>query len=543
MNQERWRRVEELFHMTLEHPLETRQAFLDAACGGDADLRGQVELLLAKDEEAASFLETPAMPDITAMQTSIGDLLGRQFGSYRITSQLGAGGMGEVYRAHDSKLERDVAIKTLPSEFAGDPERLARLQREARTLASLNHPHIGAIYGLEQSGGMDCLVLELVEGETLRGPLPVATALDRARQVAEALEAAHAKGIIHRDLKPANVKVTPEGTVKVVDFGLAKAIWGPEQNRDLAQAAAMTSVSTLAGSIVGTPGYISPEQASGKEVDERTDVWAFGCLLYELLTGKRAFHSESNQDTLAAVLEREPDLKALPPKTSAPVRELLRQCFQKDAGRRLQKISDARRTIEEVQRGSKRWRVAAVATAGLAMVAIGAALWLRGPARAPDRSLTRIPSPVPSAELTQKRLTFNSSESLVQRAAISPDAKYLAYSDPTGIHVKLLKTGEEWLIPRPAVVPADAEWLVDSWFPDGTQLLATACEPGGHRSLWKVSVLGQSPRKLREDAFGFEVSPDGTDIAFQGTSGQISRNMGDGQPGRQPTKDPHGRRS
>jgi len=514
MDPQRWRSVEGLFHAALERGPEARQAFLDVACGGDTDLQRQVELLLAKEKEAGSFLETPAIRNMTDTETATGALLGREFGPYRIVSPLGTGGMGEVYRAHDSKLGRDVAIKILPDEFARDPKRLARFRREARTLASLNHPNIAAIYGLEESGGMDCLVLELVEGETLHGPLPVPTALDRARQVAEALEAAHAKGIIHRDLKPANVKVTPQGRVKVLDFGLAKAIWRLDENQDLSRAADKSGEETLSGDIVGTPGYMSPEQARGKEVDERTDVWAFGCLLYELLTGKRAFHSESNQDTMAAVLEREPDLKTLPSKTPAPVRELVRQCLQKDAGRRLQRISDARRTIEEVQHGSKRWRVAAVATAGLAMVAIGAALWLRGPVRAPDRSLPKIPASVPSAELTQKRLTFNSSENPVGSAEISPDGKYLAYSDPAGIHVRLLSTGEERLIPRPAGVPAGAFWVVDSWFRDGTQLLADTFEVGGQKSIWTVSVVGQSPRELRENAKGHKVSPDGLHIAF-----------------------------
>src|SRR6202049_3915127 len=355
MDQERWRRVEELFHAALELELDARQAFLDVACGGDTGLRQQVKLLRANQEEARSFLETPAMRDMTVTQTATGILLGRQFGPYRIVSPLGAGGMGEVYRAHDSKLGRDVALKTLPQEFARDPERLARFRREARTLASLNHPNIAAIYGLEQSGDVDCLVLELVEGETLRGPLPIEKALDYARQVAEALEAAHAKGIIHRDLKPANVKVTPEGRVKVLDFGLAKAIWGTEGDQDLSRLATMTGVETLAGRIVGTPGYMSPEQANGKEVDKRTDIWAFGCLLYELLTGKRAFQGETLQETIAAVLEHELDWQALLAKTAPKVLNLLRQCLHKDASRRLNNIADARATIEEVQRGRPRW--------------------------------------------------------------------------------------------------------------------------------------------------------------------------------------------
>ncbi len=373
MSQENWPRLEQLFHAALEHPPEQRHTFLDEACGGDAELRQQVELLLSKEEKAGSFLERPVIENITATLTSGGSLTGQNLGPYRVLSPLGAGGMGEVYRAHDSKLGRDVAIKTLPAEFARDPERLARFRREARTLASLNHPNIAAIYGLEESGDVDCLVLELVEGETLRGPLPIGQALDYARQVAEALQAAHDKGIIHRDLKPANVKVTPQGRVKVLDFGLAKAIWGPEQNQDLSQSATVTGLETLAGHIVGTPGYMSPEQARGKDVDKRTDIWAFGCLLYELLTGKRVFSGESLSDTIAAVLEREPEWRALPAKTPAKIRELLRQCLQKDADRRLPNIADAREAIEREQGGWNRWRIAAITAAALAVLAVGAA--------------------------------------------------------------------------------------------------------------------------------------------------------------------------
>ncbi len=480
MDQERWRRVEELFHASLERGPEAWQAFLDVACGEDTDLRRQVELLLAKEEEAGSFLETPAMRDITATEV----LPGRQFGPYRIVSPLGAGGMGEVYRAHDSKLGRDVAIKTLPPEFAGDPDRLARFRREARTLASLNHPNIAAIYGLEESGGTDCLILELVEGETLRGPLPVERALDYARQVAEALEAAHAKRIIHRDLKPANVKVTPQGRVKVLDFGLAKAIWGSDQKQDLSQAATLTGTETLAGHIVGTPGYMSPEQARGKEVDERTDIWAFGCLLYELLTGKRAFYGETNQDTIAAVLEREPDLQSLPAKTPAKVRELLRWCPQKDAGRRLQSIADARRTIEEVQRGSKRWQAIAVAAA-VAILGIGVALWMRGPARTPDRS---------------EWIQITNFSGSVSNPALSPDGRILAFVRSSGreqIYVKMLPDG-----PPVQLTHDDFDKGTPAFSPDGARIAYTVLDSEFHWNTWTVPVFGGEPQLLLKNVSG-----------------------------------------
>src|ERR1700730_6067315 len=248
MNQALWWRVEELFHAALERPPEERPAFLDRACNGDTDPRRQVELLLVKEDQAGRFLEIPAMEDKTGTLTAAGSLLGRQFGPYRILSPLGAGGMGEVYQAHDAKLRRDVAIKVIPAAFVHDSDRLSRFQREARMLASLNHPNIATIHGLEQFDRVHYLVMEVVPGQTLaerisKGALPLAEALKVAGQVAEALEAAHEKGIIHRDLKPANVKLTPEGKVKVLDFGLAKAFAG-DGEQDLSQAVTLTAMGT-----------------------------------------------------------------------------------------------------------------------------------------------------------------------------------------------------------------------------------------------------------------------------------------------------------
>jgi Tol biopolymer transport system component len=259
--------------------------------------------------------------------------------------------MGEVYRAADTKLNRDVALKVLPEAFAADPERLARFQREAQVLASLNHPNIAHVYGLEESDGTKALVMELVEGPTLadriaKGPIPVDEALTIARQVAEGLEAAHDRGIVHRDLKPANIKVTPDGRVKVLDFGLAKMAIS-EASVNLTAAPTVTVGGTRDGLIVGTAAYMSPEQARGQPVDKRTDIWAFGCVLYEMLTGQRTFHGETLSDSIAAILEREPEWTAMPPTTAAGIRRLLRRCLDKDPRRRLHDIADARLELED----------------------------------------------------------------------------------------------------------------------------------------------------------------------------------------------------
>src|SRR5712691_642805 len=278
---------------------------------------------------------------------------GTRLGSHEVLALLGQGGMGEVYQAHDTKLGRDVAIKVLPEAFAHDPQRLSRFQREAKMLASLNHPNIATIHGLEESNGTHHLVMELVLGETLRerigreGALPVEEALGTAKQIAEALEAAHEKSIIHRDLKPANVKVTPEGKVKVLDFGLAKAFAGEESGSDPSNSPTLSQAATLQGVILGTAAYMSPEQAKGKQVDKRTDIWAFGCVLYELLTGKQAFNGEDITDILAAVVKAEPDWSRLPESTPPSIRALLRRCLQKDKTLRMQAAGDARIEIQE----------------------------------------------------------------------------------------------------------------------------------------------------------------------------------------------------
>jgi len=276
---------------------------------------------------------------------------GVRLGGYEILSLIGSGGMGEVYRARDSRLARDVAIKVLPSDLAADHDRLARLEREAQVLASLNHPNIANIYGVDDSSGTPALVMELVEGPTLadriaKGPIPLDEALPIAKEIAEALEAAHEQGIIHRDLKPANIKVRADGTVKVLDFGLAKAFEKTPIPGDLTQSPTVPAP-TLAGVILGTAAYMSPEQARGKAVDKRADIWAFGCVLFEMLTGRRPFEGETVTDTLAAIVKNEPDWRALPPGTPAAVQAVLARCLRKDPAQRLHDVADGRLQMEE----------------------------------------------------------------------------------------------------------------------------------------------------------------------------------------------------
>ena len=339
--------VSDLFHAALKRSPEERIAFLREACEGDHALQQELEALLQYDPTATGFLETPAAEMLGHGRVEAARMLGRQLGPYQIVALLGAGGMGEVYRAHDTDLKRDVAIKVLPDVVAHDAERLTRFQREARVLASLNHPNIAHIHGLQRTDGTTALVMELVDGATLadriaRGPIPVDEALLIARQIAEALEAAHEHGIIHRDLKPANVKVREDGTVKVLDFGLAKAIESIETaGTSASMSPTITSPAvTRLGVILGTAAYMSPEQAKGRAADRRADVWAFGAVLYEMLTGRRAFDGEGVSETLANVMHVEPAWEALPAGLAPSVVALLRRCLAKDPKKRMRDIGD-----------------------------------------------------------------------------------------------------------------------------------------------------------------------------------------------------------
>ena len=314
---------------------------------------------------------------------------GARLGPYEVSGPLGAGGMGEVYRARDTRLKRDVALKILPATFATDAERLARFQREAEVLASLSHPHVAGIYGLEESDGMRALVLELVEGETLqqriaRGAIPVPEALTLARQIAAALDVAHQRGIVHRDLKPANIKITPDGTVKVLDFGLAKLTERDDPPRDGQESMPITALS-LPGAVMGTAAYMSPEQARGDEVDQRSDIWAFGCVLFEMLTGRRAFAGRGTTETLAHVLTATPDSSLLPPDLPAAIRQLLRRCLEKDRDQRLPEMSAASRVMTDTEMDTRTGRKRLEPTSllpwigGLAIAIAAVILLIRSP--------------------------------------------------------------------------------------------------------------------------------------------------------------------
>jgi hypothetical protein len=421
---------------------------------------------------------------------------GQRLGPYEIVSTLGAGGMGEVYRARDTKLNRDVAIKVLLPAVANDPDRLARFSREAQVLASLNHPNIAAIYGIEEANGVTALVMELVEGEDLsqriaRGAIPITEALPIARQIAEALEAAHEQGIVHRDLKPANVKVRPDGTVKVLDFGLAKAIDPAGASSAIAMNSPTLSIhATEAGLILGTAAYMSPEQAAGKAVDKRSDLWSFGVVLLEMLTGRHVFAGETVSHVLAAVLKDDPDWSSLPTTTPPSIKTLLHRCLQKDRKLRLDSAAAARleiddaskpgETVRPARRGS-RWAAAVAMVLLIALTSFAAARWwMPGDSVAVSGDVVRF-AIHDTADVTVSRSD--------ERIALSPDGRTLAFigygERGSGIWLRALDS----LAARPLRGTEGA--VAITWYPDGRTLGFVARE-----QIMKVVLPDGTPEKV-----------------------------------------------
>jgi eukaryotic-like serine/threonine-protein kinase len=507
----RWRQVKALFQATVERPPEERAAFLAAAAGGDEMLRREVESLLASDVPDASLFDgfsaraagvvgdlAGVPPHSTAeTQAHTAATAGRQIGPYRIVGALGAGGMGEVFRAHDSKLHRDVALKVLPEHFALDADRLSRFRREAQMLAAINHPNIAAIYGIEEAHGQPALVLELVEGRTLAeriadGPVPADEALIIARQIAEALRAAHAKGIIHRDLKPANIKITPAGVVKVLDFGLAKAADRDVSTHAVSESAAAVIDDTRTGVIVGTASYMSPEQASGRPVDRRTDIWAFGCVLFEMLTGSKAFSADTVADTIATILSSTPPLHALPASTPPRVARALARCLEKDQTRRIRDIEEVCLVIDQ-----------ALARQGRRRLALHTAIAIGATAAVAAAVATYVTRPSGSGSIAMSEWVQLTNLDSVTQPALSPDGRMLAFVRGPGtfttsgqIYAKLLPNGES--VP---LTQDERTKMSPVFSPDGGRIAYTVVE-GSHWDTWMVPALRGEARPWLRNASG-----------------------------------------
>ncbi len=450
--------------------------------------------------------------------------IGQNLSHYTITGKIGKGGMGEVFRAKDQKLGREVAIKVLPEEFAKDADRVARFQREAKLLASLNHPNIASIYGLEESGGTNFLVLELVEGETLadqlkRGPIPVEESLKLAVQIAEALEAAHEKGVIHRDLKPANIKVTPDGKVKVLDFGLAKAYAVEQEQINLSNSPTLSDAATLQGVILGTAAYMSPEQARGKSVDRRADIWAFGCVLFEMLTGHPAFSGRDVTDILAAVIRAEPEWNSLPANLHGRLREVLQRCLEKEAKNRYSGISDARVDIQKVladpsgifarpisvaESRSKLQMALPWIVAVFGILIVGIIVWfLRAPA--PERpQVMYFSDEVPEGLQSGSNFGF----------AISPDGRKFVYGTDKGFYVRSIDEPEARLIAETDEAPAqlcfspDGRW-VGYWSRSQRKLKKIALSGGAPIVLCDTGMMVLGAMWHTDDTIVYSQVPDG----------------------------------
>jgi len=568
MTRERYQRVVEIFQAASERSANARPGFLTSACGGDDDLRRDVEAMLAADAQPGGFL-SKSPDDLAAAAVGAREtrsLIGQRVSHYEVISLLGAGGMGEVYRARDTRLKREVALKVLPDFFANDPERMARFQREAEVLAALNHPNIAAIYGIEDQA----LVMELVEGPTLadrmaHGLIPIKEVLSVARQISDALQAAHEKGIIHRDLKPANIKVTKGGIVKVLDFGLATVTMPATMDADnSASLATATMRVTQAGMIIGTPVFMSPEQAQGKETDARSDIFAFGALLYQLVTGRPAFPGKNVISVLAAVINQDPPpIGAIVGGAPPELEWVIKRCLSKDPDRRMQHIVDVKIALEETQErisslpmpvaAKQRGRVWLTAITAL-LVGIVPSAWLG------ERIFRKGP-------ITVQRITFRRGDVLSARfapagavvyaaeygagptlfsaqpgsredrdvglpsasaAAVSPSGELavLLGASNTRPYGTLARVGLAGGIPRPV---AETVWSAD-WGPDGTSLAVVRTINGHHRVEYPIGTVLYDTPALRAPV-SLRVSPKGDRVTFfeKRTSGDYSLNVVDTQ--------------
>jgi serine/threonine protein kinase/Tol biopolymer transport system component len=453
-------------------------------------------------------------------------MIGKTLVHYEITAEIGKGGMGEVYQAKDMKLGRDVAIKVLPEEFALDTDRVARFQRKAKLLASLNHPNIAAIYGLEESEGIHFLVMELIEGETLKdriksSHIPVEDALKLSLQMAEALEAAHEKGVIHRDLKPANIKVTPDGKVKILDFGLAKAYAGDQENVNLADSPTISAAATQQGVILGTAAYMSPEQAKGKSVDKRADIWAFGVVFFEMLTGRQLFTGETASETLASVMKSEPEWDSLPPNLHSRIRLLLERCLEKQPKDRYSGISDARVDIQKVLADPSGLFVQTVTTAKprkkrqfgipwlsaalvLGGIIVGMAVWYLKPLEA--RRVVRFEYHPPE---NQK---YNSYQSGNAPLAVSPEGSHFVYGTPNGLYIRSV----DHLDSR-HIAGTDGNSVQVFFSPDGDWLGYWDKE---EKELKKVAISGGAPVALCDTEYILIPSWNADDTIIYGSFGR-----------------------
>jgi eukaryotic-like serine/threonine-protein kinase len=565
----RWQRVRQVFHATIERPDADRARFLREACTGDSDLQREVESLLdAHGAAAGHFMESPAIEGLgasaadrvlNAARNSTGRSVpgqraamqpiatGTRLGPYEIVGLVGAGGMGEVYRAHDSQLGRDVAIKVLPLELANDPDRLSRFDREARALAALNHPNIATIHGIAQTAeaassgqaSVRAIVLELVEGPTLserlaRGPVPLDEALAIARQIAEALDAAHEKGIIHRDLKPSNIKIRPDGGVKVLDFGLAKLVNHVDGTSDFDGTEPLAVAATQPGLVIGTAAYMSPEQARGGQVDKRTDIWAFGCVLYEMLAARPAFGGATTSDTMASVLEREPDWSAMSPHTPADVMSLVQRCLDKDVRHRLRDIGDSQRVLSGIGDARQSTPVERLASTQRALPWIAAVAALAAVALGVWFLRLSAPAGVP-IQTTHSQITIPDNGTIAagfsNTLAVAPDGRKIAMvvevNQKTGVWVKALEESTARFVPG-----SDGAQFV-LWSPDSKSL--------AFRVLFKLlrfdlassapAVIAPVPR--RGPTFGADWGDDGTSsgaILFNGPTGVMRVSGSGGEP-------------